>query len=145
MAFKQQKQILALAATGILLGTLTLPASATPSKHDIFAAQNALYGAGFDIGKADGEMGPTLQAAIKNFQESQSGLKATGDLDTATLAALGVSEGGAEMPAATTSATPKSAPAAAPTPAASKPAASAQQPKAAEKPKKKEEHHWWNF
>lgn len=143
MAFKQQKTLLVLSATGVLLSTLTLPVSAAPSKHDIFAAQNALYGAGFDIGKADGNMGPALQAAVKKFQESQSGLKATGDLDTATLAALGVSEGSDEMStAAPVAAAPTAA--AAPKPVAEKAAQPAAQPKPAEKPKKKE-HHWWEF
>ncbi|WP_097461694.1 peptidoglycan-binding domain-containing protein [Mangrovitalea sediminis] len=149
MTFKQQKHALTMAVAGILFGTLTMPASAEPSKQEIFAAQNALYGAGFDIGKADGMMGSTLHAAIKKFQESQSGLQATGDLDGATLAALGVSEGGGStdsMAATAPAATKQAAPAVVtPKPVAEKPVQATEQPKAAEKPKKKEEHHWWNF
>ena len=56
----------------------------------IFAAENALYGAGYDIGKADGWMDDTLRSAIRKYQSGQEGLQATGDLDPQTLSALGI-------------------------------------------------------
>lgn len=63
----------------------------------IFAAENALYGAGYDIGKADGWMDDTLRSAIRKYQSGHEGLQATGDLDPQTLSALGVAveDGGA--------------------------------------------------
>ncbi|MBE94879.1 peptidoglycan-binding protein [Marinobacter sp.] len=56
----------------------------------IFAAENALYGAGYDIGKADGWMDNTLRSAIRKYQSGHEGLQATGDLDPQTLSALGI-------------------------------------------------------
>lgn len=56
----------------------------------IFAAENALYGAGYDIGKADGWMDDTLRSAIRKYQSGREGLQATGDLDPQTLSALGI-------------------------------------------------------
>ncbi|WP_421842549.1 peptidoglycan-binding protein [Marinobacter algicola] len=56
----------------------------------IFAAENALYGAGYDIGKADGWMDDTLRSAIRKYQSGHEGLQATGDLDPQTLSALGI-------------------------------------------------------
>lgn len=56
----------------------------------IFAAENALYGAGYDIGKADGWMDDPLRSAIRKYQSGQEGLQATGDLDPQTLSALGI-------------------------------------------------------
>ncbi|WP_420388687.1 peptidoglycan-binding protein [Marinobacter sp.] len=56
----------------------------------IFAAENALYGAGYDIGKADGWMDNTLRSAIRKYQSGHDGLQATGDLDPQTLSALGI-------------------------------------------------------
>ena len=56
----------------------------------IFAAENALYGAGYDIGKADGWMDDTLRSAIRKYQSAREGLQATGDLDPQTLSALGI-------------------------------------------------------
>ena len=56
----------------------------------IFAAENALYGAGYDIGKADGWMDDTLRSAIRKYQSGREGLQATVDLDPQTLSALGI-------------------------------------------------------
>lgn len=57
----------------------------------IFAAENALYGAGYDIGRADGWLDEPLRAAIRKYQSDNRALDVTGELDPATLAALGAS------------------------------------------------------
>jgi len=54
-------------------------------------AQEKLSAAGMDAGPADGKAGPKTQAALKEFQQSK-GIKASGQLDRQTLAALGVSD-----------------------------------------------------
>src|SRR5207249_5229985 len=55
-------------------------------------AQEALERAGYEIGSADGQMGPRTLAAIKRFQTDRY-LTVSGQLDDSTLAALGVSSG----------------------------------------------------
>jgi sporulation protein YlmC with PRC-barrel domain len=55
-------------------------------------AQEALNDRGYDVGEADGQWGPRTQDALRKFQQSQ-GLKATGQLDPQTAAALGLTEG----------------------------------------------------
>lgn len=60
----------------------------------IYSAENALYGAGYDIGKADGWMDDTLRSAIRRYQSRTDELKATGNLDPQTLSALGIAHGG---------------------------------------------------
>lgn len=52
-------------------------------------AQAQLNALGFNAGPADGMAGARTRQAIRQFQESK-GLAATGDLDSATLAALGI-------------------------------------------------------
>ncbi len=59
----------------------------------IYSAENALYGAGYDIGKADGWMDDTLRSAIRRYQSRTDELKATGNLDPQTLSALGIAHG----------------------------------------------------
>jgi peptidoglycan hydrolase-like protein with peptidoglycan-binding domain len=66
---------------------------ASQSQDTIKQAQEKLSAAGHEV-QADGIMGPKTQAALKEFQEKK-GLQASGELDQQTLAALGVSEGGA--------------------------------------------------
>ncbi|MEC7814905.1 MAG: peptidoglycan-binding protein [Pseudomonadota bacterium] len=56
----------------------------------IYAAENALYGAGIDIGQADGWMDSTLRSAIRQFQNRHGELAVNGTLDAATLEALGI-------------------------------------------------------
>lgn len=56
----------------------------------VYSAENALYGAGYDIGVADGWIDEPLRNAISNYQSHRRGLKPTGRLDAATLSALGV-------------------------------------------------------
>lgn len=65
-------------------------ANSTPVEI-IFAAENALYGAGYDIGQADGWMDDTLRAAVRTYQNKHPSLAASGNLDKGTLAMLGVS------------------------------------------------------
>lgn len=62
------------------------------SVNVIYASENALYGAGYDIGRADGWMDETLRRAVRDYQTRAGNLSVTGDLDSATLSALGISE-----------------------------------------------------
>lgn len=57
----------------------------------IFAAENALYGAGYYIGRADGWMDKALRQGIRDFQTRNGTLEASGVLDPDTLSALGIS------------------------------------------------------
>ncbi len=52
-------------------------------------AQMALNEKGYDVGKVDGQFGPSTQNAVRRFQ-SEKGLAQSGRLDSATLTALGV-------------------------------------------------------
>ena len=52
-------------------------------------AQLALNEKGYDVGKVDGQFGPSTQSAVRRFQ-SEKGMAQSGRLDSATLAALGV-------------------------------------------------------
>lgn len=61
------------------------------SSDTVKQAQEKLSAAGYDVGTADGVMGPKTQDAIKQLQQDKQ-LNATGELDQETLAALGVSE-----------------------------------------------------
>ncbi|WP_166267533.1 peptidoglycan-binding domain-containing protein [Marinobacter caseinilyticus] len=67
------------------------------SVNTIFAAENSLYGRGYDIGQADGWLDGDLRAAIKRFQSGTKGLKATSNLDPDTLKALGIAYEGATV------------------------------------------------
>jgi peptidoglycan hydrolase-like protein with peptidoglycan-binding domain len=75
--------VLLAAATGF--GT----AQAAEPERVIFAAENALYGAGHDIGRADGWLDNQLRAAIRAYQR-ENGLQTNGNLDADTLKALGI-------------------------------------------------------
>jgi peptidoglycan hydrolase-like protein with peptidoglycan-binding domain len=66
------------------------------------AVQQALKDKGHDPGAIDGKMGPKTQAALREFQ-TKEGLKASGRLDTETMAKLGVEAKGASAPSGTTS------------------------------------------
>lgn len=77
--------VVAMLTAAACLGT----AQAAEPEKVIFAAENALYGAGHDIGRADGWIDEQLRAAIRAYQ-AQNGLQTNGNLDTATLKALGV-------------------------------------------------------
>jgi peptidoglycan hydrolase-like protein with peptidoglycan-binding domain len=61
------------------------------SRDEIMRAQQALDQKGFDVGKADGIMGPRTKQALGKFQQQQK-LQQTGQLDQNTLSKLGVSQ-----------------------------------------------------
>lgn len=64
----------------------------------IYSAENALYGAGYDIGIADGWMDDQLRSAIRQYQSSRNDLQPTGNLDINTLFSLGIAaENGAPV------------------------------------------------
>jgi peptidoglycan hydrolase-like protein with peptidoglycan-binding domain len=60
----------------------------------ILRAQEALSAAGYNLGQPDGKAGAATTSAVKRFQTDRH-LPVTGKLDSITLAALGVSAGGA--------------------------------------------------
>lgn len=66
---------------------------AQASVQTVFSAENALYGAGYNIGEADGWIDDNLRSAIRQFQADRPGLNTTGELDSPTLSALGITEG----------------------------------------------------
>ncbi len=68
------------------------PAVARPNDDVVRHAQEALERAGYEIGTADGQLGPRTVAAIKRFQTDRY-LTVSGQLDEATLAALIVNAG----------------------------------------------------
>lgn len=68
----------------------TPAAMASGPLETIFSAENALYGAGYDIGRADGWIDDTLRRAIRQYQADTDELTVSGNLDTPTLDALGI-------------------------------------------------------
>lgn len=89
MVAKTTKLNLGAAAAGLALSLACTTAMATPSEHEIFAVQNALYGAGFAVDHVDGKMGPATQQALRAYQQKRH-LKVTGAIDAETLVDLGV-------------------------------------------------------
>lgn len=79
--------VIAILTAAAGLGT----AQAAEPEKVIFAAENALYGAGHDIGRADGWIDEQLRTAIRAYQD-KNGLQTNGTLDAATLEALGVAK-----------------------------------------------------
>ena len=63
--------------------------SAPENASTVMAAQEALNRAGYNAGSTDGAMTPTTHDALMRFQAAR-GLPSTGNLDAATLSALGV-------------------------------------------------------
>lgn len=55
------------------------------------SVQQALKQKGYDVGTIDGQIGPTTESALRNFQQQQ-GLPQSGNLDQPTLSALGVEQ-----------------------------------------------------
>jgi peptidoglycan hydrolase-like protein with peptidoglycan-binding domain len=55
------------------------------------SAQQSLNEKGFDAGAPDGQWGPKTEDAVRNFQ-SANGLQLTGQLDSQTIAALGIAQ-----------------------------------------------------
>jgi peptidoglycan hydrolase-like protein with peptidoglycan-binding domain len=73
--------------------TGTAPGNAAGTAYDtsvVRSAQEALNQRGYNPGAIDGQYGPDTQAAVRQFQQA-SGIAQTGDLDSRTLSALGVS------------------------------------------------------
>jgi peptidoglycan hydrolase-like protein with peptidoglycan-binding domain len=79
------------------------------SKDQIRQVQQALDQKGFKAGQPDGMLGPETKNAIKEFQQKQ-GWNATGELDSQTMSALGMSgnnpQGAGERPSTTGSQSP---------------------------------------
>ena len=73
-------------------------ASAGQMQHDqstVRQAQERLKQLGYEVGEADGIWGPQTQAALRQYQQKE-GLTASGELDSRTIAELGLdSVGGA--------------------------------------------------
>lgn len=80
-------------AAAVLASFCAVSAQAGPVET-IYSAENALYGAGYDIGKADGWIDSSLRSAIRRYQSGNDGLQATGNLDPQTLSELGISTEG---------------------------------------------------
>jgi peptidoglycan hydrolase-like protein with peptidoglycan-binding domain len=64
------------------------------NQEQVRMAQQALKDKGHDPGPIDGRMGPKTRAALKDFQKAQ-GLKASGQLDSETMAKLEMKTGAA--------------------------------------------------
>ncbi|MFS8087417.1 MAG: peptidoglycan-binding protein, partial [Acidobacteriota bacterium] len=78
------------ARSGAAAGTQRPPTPSNRPPDDIVRlAQEALERAGYEIGVTDGQLGPRTVAAIKRFQTDRY-LPVSGQLDEATIAALGV-------------------------------------------------------
>ena len=59
------------------------------SQEDVRSVQEALKGKGHDPGPIDGVMGPRTKQALRAFQRAQN-IQTTGQLDSSTASALGV-------------------------------------------------------
>jgi peptidoglycan hydrolase-like protein with peptidoglycan-binding domain len=60
------------------------------------SAQQALKQKGYDVGSIDGQLGPSTESALRQFQEKE-GLPRSGNLDQETLSKLGVNENQGSM------------------------------------------------
>jgi hypothetical protein len=67
----------------------TVTSSAALRRDDIKEAQKRLNDKGFEVGPADGVLGPRTRAGIRQYQESER-LPVTGRLDAETAGKLGV-------------------------------------------------------
>lgn len=63
--------------------------TARPADGTVRSAQTALNTKGYDVGRVDGQWGPSTQSAVRRFQ-AENGLTQSGRLDSATLTALGI-------------------------------------------------------
>lgn len=84
------------ASVAVALTACSVAAQAA-SVQTVFSAENALYGAGYNVGQADGWIDDSLRAAVRQYQSDRPDLSATGELDAPTLDALGISGGRAEL------------------------------------------------
>ena len=76
--------------------------SAGQAQHDqstVRQAQERLNQLGYDVGEPDGIWGPQTQAALEKYQEEQ-GLSTSGELDSQTIAKLGIDSVGGSGTAA---------------------------------------------
>lgn len=82
-------------SSGATTGSSTGAEQAQMDRETVKKAQEALNERGYSEVESDGNWGPQTQRAVMKFQEEE-GLDQTGQLDRATLAALGVEDEGAE-------------------------------------------------
>lgn len=76
----------------------TSTTSAEPSNPTLVrSAQQALKQKGYDVGSIDGQLGPSTEGALRQFQQKE-GLPQSGNLDQETLSKLGVNENQSSMP-----------------------------------------------
>ncbi|MFE8069452.1 peptidoglycan-binding domain-containing protein [Marinobacteraceae bacterium S3BR75-40.1] len=142
MATGSYRSMFRLIAAGLVTGVLSGAALAQQTPNNtVLAAENALYGAGYDIGTADGQMDSQLRAAVKSFQSKQSGLSATGELDDDTLYALGVKWDASAAAETQQKAAPKPKPAK----NEAKPEAAKPEPQKKEEKKDEEDDGGWLF
>jgi peptidoglycan hydrolase-like protein with peptidoglycan-binding domain len=80
-----------LTALGIAPESAAAGERAAVSAATVRQLQQRLNDRGFHAGPADGRMGPSTRAAIREFQRSQN-LQVTGRLDGKTMSALGIPE-----------------------------------------------------
>jgi len=66
-----------------------LMSSAPVATNVVVAAQSALSRYGYDPGPVDGTFTPSTKEAVLQFQQAR-GIRATGELDSPTMAALGI-------------------------------------------------------
>jgi peptidoglycan hydrolase-like protein with peptidoglycan-binding domain len=97
-AMKLSRTVIA-TAVGIALSTLAFARGEGPfvDSATIRQVQQTLHSRGFQAGPVDGLMGPATQRAIRSFQRAEN-LEVTGQLNSRTLVALGLQEGGAAPP-----------------------------------------------
>lgn len=84
-----------LANSALILGLLIVPILLAQGSVLVLEAQYALKSRGYDPGAVDGVSGPKTRAAVRDFQK-RSDLPVDGLLSSQTLAALGVTNAGAE-------------------------------------------------
>ena len=90
--------LLAVAPPGVT--TATVPPAEPMSRDAIRAVQSRLRQLGFYFGRIDGIWGPSMQASLQRLQQGR-GLPATGQLNPATVTALGLDPNSLASPAAT--------------------------------------------
>jgi peptidoglycan hydrolase-like protein with peptidoglycan-binding domain len=81
--------LLAAAPPGLPTPSPPTPAAEPLSREAIRAVQSRLHQLGFYSGRIDGIWGPSMQGALQRFQQGR-GLQATGQLNPATVTALGL-------------------------------------------------------
>jgi peptidoglycan hydrolase-like protein with peptidoglycan-binding domain len=90
--------LLAVAPPGVAM--TPVPSAEPLSRDAIRAVQSRLHQLGFYSGRIDGIWGPSMQASLQRFQQGR-GLQATGQLNPATVTALGLDPNNLAAPPAT--------------------------------------------